>query len=155
MKDIQRPLTGICVDGSSKGNPGPSKYRAVDVLTRQEKFNVNIGVDTANAAEFIGLSHAIKICLDPDSLYDTIYSDSLVAMRWVLSRGGKKNRFSEKDYIQRCNVFLSGLRVSGRIDGESYDYILILDPETNNHVFIRKWMTKQWGENPADFGHKK
>ena len=58
-----KPTSGICVDGSSRGNPGPAGYKAVDLSTGKELFNVNIGDSTNNIAEFIGLVHAIDYAI--------------------------------------------------------------------------------------------
>lgn len=153
MKKLQRPLTGLCVDGSSLGNPGKSKYRCVCILTQNEMFSHSIGNATANVAEFTGLTHAITFCLKDENFYDTIYTDSLTAMRWVLSRKPSSN--SNSKYIDKCLSVLSPLKIVGRIKEQSSDYLIVIDLVTDNHVFVRKWITKQWQDNPADFGNKR
>ena len=82
---MKKPTKGIAVDGSTRGNPGPSEYRAVDLETGAILFSQKIGVATNNIAEFIALGHAILYCLQND-IRTTIYSDSQTALSWLKNK---------------------------------------------------------------------
>lgn len=121
-----RPKEGVSVDGGCSGNPGKAYYRAVDIATGKELFRKDIGVATNNIAEFIGLCQAIRDY--PDSV---IYSDSITAISWVK----KKKANSSFDFPRLEKV---------------EEWLKIL----NKMPKIEKWLTKEWGEIPADFGLK-
>lgn len=121
-----KPKEGISVDGGCSGNPGQAYYRAVDIATGKELFNIKIGKATNNIAEFIGLCHAIR-----DFPNSTIYSDSVTAISWV------KNKRANSSYnYPRLKKVENWLNTLSKI------------PK------IEKWKTKEWGEIPADFGLK-
>ena len=122
-----RPKQGISVDGGCSGNPGKAYYRAVDIATGKELFSNSIGEATNNIAEFIGLCHAIRDY--PNSI---IYSDSITAISWVKKK--KANSSYEYPRLEKIEVWLNTLDKLPKIE---------------------KWLTKEWGEIPADFGLKK
>jgi ribonuclease HI len=121
-----KPKEGISVDGGCSKNPGKAYYRAVDIATGKELFRKDIGVATNNIAEFIGLCQAIRDF--PDS---TIYSDSVTAISWVKKK--KANSSFEFPRLEQIEDWLKTL---------------------NKMPKIEKWLTKEWGEIPADFGLK-
>lgn len=121
-----KPKEGISVDGGCSGNPGKAYYRAVDIATGKELFKNDIGVATNNIAEFIGLCHAIR-----DYPNSTIYSDSIIAISWV-----KKKRANSSYGYPRLEKIEEWLKT------------------LDNMPKIEKWLTKEWGEIPADFGLK-
>jgi ribonuclease HI len=121
-----KPTNGIAVDGGCSGNPGLAYYRIVDIATNEELVRKDIGEATNNIAEFIGLCHAMK-----DYPNAVIYSDSITAISWV--RKKKPNSSFEYQGLLALKFWLENLKKQ---------------PE------IRKWETKNWGENPADFGLK-
>lgn len=124
-----RPSKGISVDGSCRGNPGKAAYRAVDIETGKELFNINIGIATNNIAEFLGLCHALHAY--PNSI---IYTDSVTAMSWVRNKKAKSS--------------FSGVEINQRVKkAEEW----LKDKTFNN---IKKWDTKLFGEIPSDFGYK-
>ena len=122
-----KPKKGICVDGScTKSNPGIIAFKIYRIETDEILMNKNCGIGTNNHAEYFGLCKAIQMYPN-----DVIYSDSLIAIGWV------KQRTHRSKYphvgLEQCVKFLKNLTSL---------------PE------IRKWETKLWGENPADFGFK-
>lgn len=137
-----KPTTGIVVDGSSRGNPGAAAYKAVDLATGKELFNVNIGDSTNNIAEFIGLTHAINYALKNG--YTHVYSDSVTAIAWVRNKKAntklKSNIRTQKsiELIGRAEKYLNDLSVK----------------EPGYFKLVNKWETTLWGENEADFGYK-
>lgn len=127
----EKPIRAICIDGGTEGNPGPCFYRGVDLESGEVLFEEHLGMGTNNIAEFLAAVHAIhyvrkhKIDLD-------IYSDSVTAIAWVRNKQ-HKSTFSGD--------------VSERMD-KACEYL------KNKNIIIKKWLTKEWGEIPADFGRK-
>lgn len=136
---MMKPNKGICVDGSSRGNPGIAGYQAVDLSTGEQLFKVDIGISTNNIAEFLGLAHAISYA--KKNGYTEIYSDSVTAIAWIRNKKAKStlvlNDKTKKslDFIERTEKYLN-----------------TIDPSYMN--LVNKWETKKWGENKADFGFK-
>jgi ribonuclease HI len=123
---MEKPNSGIAVDGACSGNPGPAEYKIVDIATGKTLVERSIGIGTNNHAEFIGLCHAIY--LYPNK---TIYCDSVTAMCWVKKKSvNSKHPHPE---IQRCIDMLKSITKIPR---------------------LVKWDTKLHGEIPADFNRK-
>ncbi len=147
---MKRPLTGIAVDASTRGNPGPSEYKGVDIATRKILFHVNIDVATNNITEFIALSHAVFQAAKNDIKTD-IYTDSITALSWLLKKKANSNlkpgRNTAKaiDLLERVEVALKKLDISK----VGSDELLV-----NGKISVLKWYTSEWGEIPADFGVK-
>ena len=133
-----KPTSGICVDGSSRGNPGAAGYKAIDLVTGKELFNVDIGHSTNNIAEFIGLVHALDYAIKNG--YTHVYSDSITAIAWVRNKKSK-------------STLANNLRTEKSIDlmlrAESH-----LSKLPGYFKLVHKWETDKWGENEADFGYK-
>jgi ribonuclease HI len=135
-----KPTKGIIVDGSSRGNPGESSCRGIDLETKVILFELDLGISTNNVAEFCGLVYAIKYALDNG--YTSIYSDSVTAIAWARNKKHKstlvRNTTTAKslDAMDKCVAYL------------------LKTNTTNYSHFIKKWETKKWGENPADYGFK-
>lgn len=133
------PKTGIAVDGYCKGNPGPCGYRGVDIATGKVLFKCDMPIGTNNIAEYLGLVHALGfVKKNRKENYGTIYTDSEIAIAWIKLKScgtkfetGKYPDLAKK--IWRCDMFLL---------------------ETKSLPAYQKWDTKNWGEVPADFGHK-
>lgn len=123
-----KPTKGICVDGSCLGNPnGKIAFKIYRIETNEILMNKDCGIGTNNHAEFFGLCKAIQ--LYPN---DIIYCDSQTAISWVNKK--KHKSLHPHDALSQCEAFLQNLKTL---------------PD------IRKWETRLWGENPADFGYKK
>lgn len=131
---IELPRIGIVVDGSTTGgNPGNTEYQGIDISTGKRMFGLKIGVTTNNVGEFVAIVHAIKYTRD-NKINVPIYSDSVTAISWVKKRKCNSNNFGEaKKLVDNCLTYLKTI--------EEYD--------------IKKWDTRNWGENPADFNRKK
>ncbi|MBS3777335.1 MAG: ribonuclease H [Bacteroidales bacterium] len=146
---MKTQATGIAVDGETRGNPGPSKYRGVDLATYSTIFIVDIGIATNNIAEFCALGHAIFYCIK-HGISTTIYSDSQTAISWIRKKkANSKLPASPKterarDFVERIENALKD--VSIEFDG--------VDITVNNDIVVSKWYTSEWGEIPADFGNK-
>lgn len=129
---MNKPTKRIVVDGSTRGNPGPSFYKLVDLQTNKVIFDSEcIGITTNNVTEFIALCHAIYY-VDKNKLDIPIYSDSQTAISWVKNKKVNSSCVNLSDRIKKAEKYLSSI----------------------NEVNIDKWHTSIWGENPADFGLK-
>ncbi len=135
-----KPTQGIIVDGSSRGNPGPSSCRGIDLATKKILFEYDLKTSTNNIAEFCGLTFAINYALKNG--YTEIYSDSVTALAWVRNKKHNSKLVTNPDtqlsidYMDKCVAFLQ------KTDPSLYA------------TFVKKWETKLWGENPADYGFK-
>ena len=147
---MKKPLLGIAVDASTRGNPGPSEYKGVDIATGKTLFHVSIDVATNNITEFIALSHAIILANKNDVKID-IYTDSVTALSWIKNKRANSNlkpgRNTQKaiDYLKRVEIALKDMDI---VKAGS-DELLI-----NSKISVLKWYTSEWGEIPADFGYK-
>lgn len=146
----KKPLTGWAVDGATSGNPGPSQYKCIDIATGKTVFSHNnIGHATNNITEFIAVVHAIGEAIKQDK--DVfIYTDSMVAFSWLKNKkvNTKMEITSETgkawEKAKQCIDYLNNQKFDNLGAG-----IVRL-----NRIHVCMWITKEWGENPADFGNK-
>jgi len=137
-----RPIVGLAVDGSFLGAKGSGEYRGVDIATGEEVFRHSFSKTTNNLQEFFGVVHALKYNKENGKKYNRIYSDSAVAIVWaenweVTSALVKDNTTVKTwEHVANCLRWLSN-------NTKKYN------------VGIEKWVTADWGENPADFGYKR
>jgi ribonuclease HI len=131
-EEVIKPVSGICVDGGTVGNPGPCFYQGVDLATGSKLFYQHLGEGTNNIAEFLAIVHAIYYCSKND-IEPNIWSDSKTAIAWVRHKN--------------CNSTFNG-DIKTRLV-KACNYL-----NSINSVEINKWATKKWGEIPADFGRK-
>lgn len=131
------PRKGIAVDGGcsfgsgGSSSSGTSYYRGIDLETGELLFEEKIGEATNNIAEFLAICHALF--LFEDEL--PIYSDSATAISWVNNK--------------MCNTSFHDEEINEIIqNSERYLWSIHYKPE------VKKWLTRDWGENPADFGRK-
>ena len=140
IKLIGEPIElSLAVDAAANSK-GIMEYQGVWTFSKDNVFRAGpFTGGTNNIGEFLALVHALAYLNGhQDSKMKTmpIYSDSRIAMGWVLNGKCKtKGEPSEK---------LKDLIVRGEKWLES-------NPFKNP---IKKWETKAWGEIPADFGRK-
>lgn len=137
---MDKPKSGIVVDGFCKGNPGPGGYRGIDIETKAVLFQASFKYCTNNIAEFVAVCHAIGYVLK-SRIDAKIYTDSQTAIAWVNKKDPNYNLSTSHEHyeeteikVRRCKMFLL---------------------EKKFIPSVEKWRTDLWGENPADFGHKK
>lgn len=134
-----RPLLpSVSVDAACSGNPGPLEYRGVETESGKEIFKLGPFADgTNNIGEFLAIAHA-AVWLQEQGHDWPIYSDSENAILWVK--------------LKTCRTKLSKTARNTRV------FELIRQAEqtlkTLKPFRLLKWETKDWGENPADFGRK-
>lgn len=147
---MEKPTFGIAVDASTRGNPGPSEYKGVDLTTGKVLFHIKIGVATNNITEFIALSHAVLKEINKGSITD-IYTDSITALSWLRKKEANstllpgRNTQLAIDMLKRVETALKPLKIVRN----GSDELLI-----NDKISVLKWYTSEWGEIPADFGYK-
>jgi len=148
---MKTPKEGIVVDGSTRGNPGPSEYRGINLANGQILFHKKIGIATNNICEFIALGHGILYALNQNKDQQTVYTDSQTAMSWI-KRKFINSKLPEsprteiaRDYTERILLQLKKIPVV-------YNGIDLI---INNQITVTKWYSSEYGEIPADFGYKK
>lgn len=129
-----RPHEGIATDAAHSMKNGVTRYRGVDLKTGEELFSVELGNQTVNIGEFLGVVAGVKYILTNDFHPKVIYTDSMTALAWF----GEKRTASRKRYpeLLKAEVFL-------KVYAAQIDRIEVLH-----------WNNTAWGETPADFGLK-
>jgi ribonuclease HI len=129
----------VVVDAAWNTKTGDMEYQGIDLLNGQKIFHQGPFFDgTNNIGEFLAIVHALAF-LHKRNLNIPIYTDSKTAMSWIK--------------IRRANT---KLEKTSR-NAELFDLIDRAEKWLKTNIWanpIRKWETKQWGENPADFGRK-
>lgn len=77
-----RPKRGIATDGAHSMKRGVTRYRAVNLATGELLFEQNIGNQTINIGEFLGVVEAAKYIIEHRFSPAIIYTDSLTALTW-------------------------------------------------------------------------
>lgn len=130
---------GYSVDAACNGSPGDLEYQCVKNDTGERIFHRGpFEQGTNNVGEFLAIVHALAH-FKKHAISAPLYSDSRTALVWV--RDGK------------CKTELEQTERNARL------FKLIARAEqwladNPGRRDVRKWNTKVWGENPADFGRK-
>lgn len=129
-----RPKSGIATDGAHSMKRGVTRYRAVDLATGRLLFERNIGNQTINIGEFLGVIEAAKYIIEHRFSPAIIYTDSMIALTWF----NEKRTASRKKNpdIKKAEIFLKAM--ASKID----------------KIQVLHWDNALWGETPADFGEK-
>jgi ribonuclease HI len=141
------PQNGICVDAECRGNPGVSRFQLYDLSSKENKAISEPFHATNNIAEFLGLLNAIHYCLKNE--IENLFSDSQTALSWARKRQYRTKQMPDL-VLKRVDKGLEFLRKL-EYNHENFSFT---DLKTNKIVFLNKWLTSEWGENPADFGNK-
>lgn len=128
------PTSGIAADGAHSMKRGVTRYRAVDLATGELLFERNIGNQTVNIGEFLGVVEAAKYIIEHRFSPAVIYTDSMTALTWFREKRTASHK--KNAAIKKAEVFLKAMAVE--ID----------------KIEIVHWDTPLWGEIPADFGEK-
>lgn len=129
----------IAVDGACSGNPGPMEYQGIDLTTGRRLFHFGPVHGTNNIGEFLAIVHALALIEQQGLRHDTVYSDSVNAIKWVRQRKCK-TRLPRTPETEQLHQLITR--------AERW-----LQTHTTR-VAVEKWDTKEWGEIPADFGRK-
>lgn len=129
-----RPIKGITTDAAHSTKQRKTLYRGVDLSSGQEVFSEDIGNQTVNIGEFLGVIHAVKYIIENNIQDKIIYTDSITAITW----------FNNKSTASKIrNVDLKKAEIFLKVMDESIKGIQVLH-----------WDNKLWGEIPADYGNK-
>ena len=128
------PKEGIAVDAAHSMKNGVTEYQAIDLKTGERLFYKNLGNQTTNIGEFLGLMETIKYVIENDFQPRIVYTDSMTAITWF--RNKKTASKKQHSDLQRSEIFLK---------------VMDIDVST---IDVIHWETNNWGENPADFGNK-
>lgn len=137
---MKRPdIECIIVDASFLDKIPAIEYRGIHYPSMKELFRKGpYDGGTNNIAEYIAIVSGM-IYSEKHGLMLPVYSDSQTAIKWV--KDGKhnttlvQNEQNEKVFqlLEQAEQWLAG---------------------DKRKVSVEKWLTKEWGENPADFGRK-
>ncbi len=132
-------LPSYAVDAACEGVPGPVEYRGVNVETGEELFSEGPFPDgTNNIGEFLAIVHVLELC-QQRALDLPIYSDSKIALGWIAA---KQCRTQHLQSAANAELFRRIARAEAWLDANKYPNKIL------------KWETRDWGENPADYGRK-
>lgn len=131
---MERPHEGIATDASHSMKYGVTRFRGVDLKDGRELFSHDIGNQTVNIGEFLGVVEAVKYLIANDYRPRIIYTDSITAISWFTHKhAASKKRFAQ---ILKAEVFLKAF--SAEVDT----------------IEVIHWDNVKWGETPADFDLK-
>lgn len=125
-----RPCEGIATDASHSNKNGLTRYRGIDLRTGIEIFHDELGNQTVNVGEFLGIVAAAKYIIEHDYAPKIIYSDSLTAIAWFMQKRTASRR--KLPAMLKAEVFLQAMSLS------------------IENITIIHWIKDKWGEIPAD-----
>jgi len=132
-------LNSLCVDASCNMVTGQMEYQGVHTGTKELWFKKGpFPKASNNIGEFLALVHGLAL-LKQKNLNIPIYTDSITAIAWVRH---KKHKSIVLPTEENEVIFDLLTRAELWLQNNSYQTPII------------KWNTKNWGENPADYGRK-
>lgn len=129
-----RPECGIATDAAHSTKRLITEYQGVDLTTGERIFYKNLGDQTVNIGEFLGVVEAVKYIIENDYQPRVIYTDSITAISWFYNKRTASKKKNKE--LQKAEVFLKALAA---------------DVDT---IKVVHWNNREWGETPADFGNK-
>lgn len=130
-----RPHEGIATDAAHSIKNQVTEYQGIDLATGKQIFYRNLGNQTVNIGEFLGVIEAVKYIIENDFQPRIIYTDSQTAIAWFNAKSTASNKKNKE--LNKAELFLK---------------LLAADVDT---IEVRHWDNRRWGETPADFGNKK
>ena len=128
----------VAVDvGCPSGNPGPVGWRVTDMRGGIIFESPVYSNGSNNIGEFLAIVYGLRYAVDHN--IDRVYSDSRIALKWVSQRDCRTNIHLERDDFLMVEIRKA------------------LEWLSANHKEIARahfWSTRNWGENPADYGRK-
>lgn len=131
---MSRPSQGIATDASHSTKNGLTRYRGIDLQTGIEVFHEDLGNQTVNVGEFLGVVAAAKFIIEHNYIPRIIYTDSLTAIAWFTQKRTASKR--KLPAMFKTEVFLQTMACE--IDS----------------IKVVHWDNDKWGETPADYGLK-
>lgn len=143
-----KPTTGIAVDASCRSGlhaqaTGVVEWRGIDLATGKEIFHSPVYPEgTISMGESMAILDGVKWAMD-HGYAGPIYSDSETAIAWC-----KHPATPPRMVPTEANRPLLELVRSDMGWAELPEVFECLQQ-------VKKWKTREWGENPADLGYKK
>lgn len=131
---MKRPTEGIATDAAHSTKRLVTEYQGIDLATGERIFYRNLGEQTVNIGEFLGVVEAVKYIIENDFQPRVIYTDSITAISWFYNKRTASKKKNKE--LQKAEIFLKAFAA---------------DVDT---IEVKHWNNKQWGETPADFGNK-
>lgn len=131
---MKRPTEGIATDAAHSTKRLVTEYQGIDLATGKRIFYRNLGEQTVNIGEFLGVVEAVKYIIENDFQPRVIYTDSITAISWFYNKRTASKKKNKE--LQKAEIFLKAFAA---------------DVDT---IQVVHWNNKQWGETPADFGNK-
>ena len=131
---MSRPTEGIAVDAAHSTKNKVTEFQAVDLATGEVIFYKNLGNQTVNIGEFLGVVESVKYIMEHDFEPRVIYTDSMTAKSWFENRSTASAKRNPD--LQKAEIFLLAMSA---------------DLET---IRVEHWDNREWGETPADFNRK-
>lgn len=137
--DEKPVLDSLNCDGSYGWKSNKIGWKVNDTLTGEVLIENNLTGGTSNVAEFMAIVDAMRFQVE-EGINIPIYSDSLVALRWVAA--GKCFSFMDREDPENKDIV--------EIVSEAEEFL------KNNEVEFEllKWKTYLWGNVPSDGGNK-
>lgn len=130
-----RPTEGIAVDAAHSMKNGVTEYQAIDIKTGERLFYRNLGNQTVNIGEFLGVVEAVKYIIENGFKPRVIYTDSETAIRWYNNKSTSSVKKNKE--LGKAEVFL-----------------MLYNSTELSTINVEHWENGEWGETPADFGNK-
>lgn len=130
----KRPTIGIAVDAAHSTKNLETEYQGINLETGEKIFYKNLGNQTVNIGEFLGVVAAVKYIIENNFQPRIVYTDSTTAISWFRNKRTASNKKC-KD-LQKAEIFLR---------------VMAADVDT---IEVVHWNNQKWGETPADFGRK-
>ena len=138
-RDIPFVKKSIAVDAACSSASGEMEYQGIDLEAQKVVFFYKSKVWTNNIGEFLAIVHALSY-LEREKKSDfVVYSDSKIAMSWVLQWKCKTN-FIPNDQNEELFILIKR--------AEAW-----LENHPGERKLLKRKTSERW-ENPADFGRK-
>lgn len=135
--------TFLVVDAACSGYPGPVEFRGVLMPGRAEAFKFGpYQAGSNNIGEYLAIITGFR-WLHERSMNIPVYSDSKVAIGWVLGEG-----------ICKTNMTKDQMGSVLQREVESAERWLRGPWAPTYKKLLHRWDTEEWGEIPADFNRK-
>jgi ribonuclease HI len=131
---MKRPTKGITTDAAHSTKRSRTEYQGVDLETGERIFYRDLGNQTVNIGEFLGVVEAVKYIIENDYQPRIVYTDSITALTWFQQKRTASKKKNKE--LQKAEIFLR---------------VFAADVDT---IEVAHWDNRTWGEIPADFDRK-
>ena len=83
---MRRPTEGIATDAAHSTKRLETEYQGINLATGERIFYKNLGNQTVNIGEFLGVVEAAKYIIENNFKPRIIYTDSVTAITWFYNK---------------------------------------------------------------------